>query len=208
MKQTVDARGLACPQPVVLTAKAVVGAGQLTVIVDNAVAVENVTRFARSKGFAVEVSEKPDGIYLALRREGASVQGEGAPVESAEEPVISCAPSQSVAGATVVFVPSDSLGRGPAELGERLMGAFFHTLLEIEPKPDTIIFMNSGVKLVVEGSRALDDLRELAGKGVDILACGACLSYFELTEKLAVGRVSNMYEIATALLEAGRIVEL
>jgi selenium metabolism protein YedF len=201
VRQTVDARGLACPQPVVLTAKAVVGAEQLTVIVDNAVAVENVTRFAHSKGFTVDVSEKPDGIYLALHRVGAAV-------ESAEEPVISCAPSQPAAGATVVFAPSDSLGRGSAELGERLMGAFFHTLLEIAPKPDMIIFMNSGVKLTAEGSRALDDLRALAEQGVDILACGACLNYFELTEKLAVGRVSNMYEIATALLEAGRIVEL
>jgi selenium metabolism protein YedF len=201
VKQTVDARGLACPQPVVLTARAVVGAEQLTVIVDNAVAVENVTRFAHSKGFAVEVSDGPEGSYLELRREGA-------PVESSEQPVVSCAPSQPAAGATVVFVPSDSLGRGPAELGERLLGAFFHTLLEVGPKADMIIFMNSGVKLTVEGSRAIDDLRELAQQGVDILACGACLNYFELTDKLAVGRVSNMYEIATALLEAGRIVEL
>jgi selenium metabolism protein YedF len=108
----------------------------------------------------------------------------------------------------VVFVPSDCLGRGPAELGERLMGAFFHTLLEVEPKPKTLIFMNSGVKLTVEGSRALDDFRALAKQGVDIVACGTCLGYFEITEKLAVGRVSNMYDIATALLEAGRIVEL
>jgi selenium metabolism protein YedF len=88
------------------------------------------------------------------------------------------------------------------------LGAFFHTLLEVEPKPKTIIFMNSGVKLTVQGSRALDDLRALASLGVDILACGTCLGYFNLSEKLAVGRVSNMYDIATALLGAGRIVEL
>jgi selenium metabolism protein YedF len=201
MKQTVDARGLACPQPVVLTSKAIAAADQVTVVVDNAVAVENVTRLARSKGFAVERSEKPDGIYLALHREGA-------PVESTEEPVISCTPAQGIPGPLVVFVPADCLGRGPAELGERLMGAFFHTLLDVGPKPKAIIFMNTGVKLAVEGSRAIDDLRVLAAHGIDILACGTCLSYFELTERLAVGRVSNMYDIATALLEAGRIVEL
>jgi selenium metabolism protein YedF len=108
----------------------------------------------------------------------------------------------------VVFVSADCLGRGPAELGERLMGAFFHTLLEVEPKPKTIIFMNTGVKLPAEGSRAVEDIRALAAQGIDIMACGTCLSYFELTEKLAVGRVSNMYDIATALLEAGKIVEL
>jgi selenium metabolism protein YedF len=112
------------------------------------------------------------------------------------------------AGPLVVFVPSDCLGRGPAELGERLMGAFFHTLLEIAPRPEKIIFINTGVKLVTEGSRALDDLRELVKQGIGVLSCGTCLGYFELKEKVAVGRVSNMHEIATALLEAGRVVEL
>jgi selenium metabolism protein YedF len=185
----------------VLTGKAIAAAEEVMVIVDDPVALENITRLARSKGLAVEVSERADGTYIALRREGA-------PVASTEEPAIACAPSQPAAGAIVVFVPSDSLGRGPAELGERLMGAFFHTLLEVTPRPKTIIFMNTGVRLTVEGTRAIDDLRALAKEGVDILACGTCLGYFQLTEKLAVGRVSNMYDIATALLEAGRIVEL
>jgi len=202
MKRIVDARGLACPQPVVLTGKALASAAEVTVIVDNPVAVENVTRLARSKGFSVEKSEKADGIYLSLHRTDAPIE------PPAAEPEIACPASQPAGGPTVVFVPSDCLGRGPAELGERLLGAFFHTLLEVEPKPKTIIFMNSGVKLTVEGSRALDDLRALANLGVDILACGTCLGYFEITDKLAVGRVSNMYDIATALLEAGRIVEL
>jgi selenium metabolism protein YedF len=202
MRQIVDARGLACPRPVVLTSKALDAAEQVTVIVDNPVAVENVTRLARSKGFSVEKSEKADGIYLSLHRAGAPVE------PTATEPEITCPASQPEGRSTVVFVPSDCLGRGPAELGERLLGAFFHTLLEVEPKPKTIIFMNSGVKLTVEGSRALDDLRALASLGVDILACGTCLGYFDIPEKLAVGRVSNMYDIATALLEAGRIVEL
>lgn len=201
MKQIVDARGLACPQPVVLTGKAIASADQVTVIVDSAVAVENVSRFARSRGFAVERTDRPDGIHLVLHREGQ-------PAESPGKPLIPCAPSPVPGGPLVVFVPGDSLGRGPAELGERLAAAFFHTLLEVGPKPKTIIFMNSGVKLAVEGSRALEDLRTLATQGIDILACGTCLSYFELTDKLAVGRVSNMYDIATALLEAGKIVEL
>jgi len=202
VKQTVDARGLACPQPVVLTLKAIANAAEVTTIVDNQAAVENVTRLARSKGCTVEVEEKKDGIYLTIK-------GQGAPAEpTITEHVVVCSTSAAPAGPLVVFVPGASLGRGPAELGERLMGAFFHTLLEIEPRPKTIIFMNSGVKLTVEGSRALEDLRALASQGIDILACGTCLSYFELTDKLAVGRISNMYDIATALLEAGKVVEL
>jgi selenium metabolism protein YedF len=201
VSKTVDARGLACPQPVVLTSKAIVDADQVTVIVDDAVAVENVTRFARAKGFAVATSEQPDGVYLALHREGA-------PPADRPEPVITCTAAPGAAGPVVVFVPADSLGRGPAELGERLLAAFFHSLREVTPRPQTIIFMNTGVKLVVAGSRALEDLRALAAEGVDILACGTCLSYFELGDQVAVGRISNMYDIATLLLEAGRIVEL
>ncbi len=205
MKQTVDARGLACPQPVVLTLKALASAGEVTTIVDNPAAVENVTRLARSKGCSVQVSEQQDGTYLTLAKEGA-------PAASAEakviEHVVVCSTAGATTGPRVLFVPSDCFGRGPAELGERLMGAFFHTLLDVEAKPETIIFVNSGVKLVVEGSRALDDLRALAAQGLEILACGACLGYFELSDKLAVGRVSNMYDIATALLEAGKVVEL
>ncbi len=200
MKQTVDARGLACPQPVVLTLKALADASEVVTIVDNAAAVENVTRLGRSKGCTVEVDAKPDGTYLTLRREGAVP-------EARTEHVVVCSTAPAT-GPLVLFVPSDSLGRGPAELGERLMGAFFHSLLEVKPKPATIIFMNAGVKLAVEGSRALDDLQALAAQGIDILSCGTCLGYFGLSDKLRVGRVSNMYDIATALLEAGRVVEL
>jgi selenium metabolism protein YedF len=201
MKRVIDARGLACPQPVVLTSKAMAETDQVTTIVDNAVAVENVSRLAKSKGFAVEVSQKSDGICLNLSKGGAPAE----PVADAE-PSASPQPQQAV-GPIVCLIATDSLGYGPEELGERLMGAFFYTLLEVSPKPNTVIFMNTGVKLTVEGSRALDDLRALAAQGVDILACGTCLGYFDLTAKLAVGRVSNMYDIATALLGAGRLVQ-
>jgi selenium metabolism protein YedF len=202
MKQTVDARGLSCPQPVVLTLKALALADEVTTIVDNQAAVENVTRLARSRGCSVEVAEREDGIYLSMRKEDAP---DGPAVL---DHVVVCSSAGAPKGPLVLFVPSDCFGRGPAELGERLMGALFHALVEVSPKPDKIIFMNAGVKLVVEGSRALEDIRALGAQGIEVLACGTCLSYFELTEKLAVGRVSNMYDIATALLGAGSVVEL
>ncbi len=202
MKQIVDARGLLCPQPVVLTLKALTAAAEVVTIVDNQTAVENVTRLARSKGCSLAVDKKPDGIYLTIRK------GE-APVEMTEaDAAMTCPSAEPAAGPLVLFVPSDCFGRGPEELGERLMGAFFHTLRDVEPKPATIIFMNTGVRLVSESSRALEDIRALAASGIEVLACGACLGYFNLTEKLSVGRVSNMFEIASILLKAGKIVEL
>lgn len=202
MSKTLDARGLACPQPVVLTNRELAGAGRLTVIVDNAVAVENVTRLAQSKGFSVQVSQKADGLYLDIH------PAQGAPSAETPDPPVAAAILPGVALAPVIFVPSNLLGRGPEELGERLMGAFFHSLLEIEVLPKAVIFMNSGVKLVTQGSRALDDIRVLADRGVDILACGTCLNYFGLESAHAVGRVSNMYDIATILTGAENLVAL
>ena len=106
MKKTVDARGLACPQPVVLTLKAIADVAEVTTIVDNRAAVENVTRLARSKGCTVGVAENEDGIYLTITREAAPAD------PAVTEHVVVCATSGGPAGPLVLFVPSDCLGRG------------------------------------------------------------------------------------------------
>jgi selenium metabolism protein YedF len=100
------------------------------------------------------------------------------------------------------------MGRGDEELGHILIRGFFHTLGEVEPLPDTIIFLNSGVKLVVEGSPVLGDLVALCEQGIEVLACGTCLGHYGLKEKVAVGEVSNMYTIAETMLGAGKVVSL
>ncbi len=109
----------------------------------------------------------------------------------------------------VLVVPGEVMGRGESEeLGQILIRNFFHTLGEIRPLPGTIIFFNSGVKLVVEGSPVLEDLRALSATGVNILACGTCLGYYNLKDKIALGEVSNMYTIAERMMGAGRVVNL
>jgi selenium metabolism protein YedF len=100
------------------------------------------------------------------------------------------------------------MGRGDPELGDILMRGFVHTLGEVEPLPQTIIFLNSGVKLACEGSAVLDDLCTLAAEDVEILVCGTCLGYFELADRLLAGQVSNMYDIAETMLSAGKLVSL
>ena len=113
-------------------------------------------------------------------------------------------------GNLVLSVPSQFMGRGDSEeLGGILVRSFFHTLGEIEPQPDTIVFFNSGVKLVVDGSEVLEDLQALSKRGVELLACGTCLGHYHLKEEeVAVGEVSNMYTIAETLLGADKIVSL
>jgi len=192
MTKIVDTRGLSCPQPVILTRRALAEVDKVTVIVDNDAARTNVSRMAPKEGCRVEVEEKADGIYLHLTKTVETPQ---------EEPV--AAPA---AGPTVLFVSAWAIGRGPEELQDILIRSFLHTLNEVSPLPDTVIFINTGVKLTVEDSPVLEDLQALEEQGVEILICGTCLNYFGLTEKVAVGAVSNMYTIAETLLGAGKVV--
>ncbi len=207
MAKIVDARGLPCPQPVLLTRKALQESDTVTTIVDSDTACHNVTRMAEKAGYTVRAEERDDGVYLHIAR------GEAAPttvLASEAAPTIAPAPAPAPSGGPLVLViPSELMGRGEHdELGQILIRGFFHTLNEVSPLPDVMIFFNSGVKLVVEGSPVLEDLCTLADQGVQILACGTCLGYYGLKEKVAVGEVSNMYTIAETMMRAGKVVSL
>jgi selenium metabolism protein YedF len=189
---TVDARGMACPQPVVLTKKALEKADSVTVLVDNETAAQNVSRLAKNQGCQISFEQRGDCTVLHLSGKT------GRDRDSSER----------TAKKTVLLVGSSTLGRGEEELGHVLMRSFMHTLGETEAPPQEVIFINSGVKLVSEGSEVLDDLRELEKRGLDILACGTCLGYYKLKDAVKVGRISNMYDITSALLEADRVISL
>jgi selenium metabolism protein YedF len=107
---------------------------------------------------------------------------------------------------TVVLVTSDTLGSGPQELGQILLRAFVRTLKDAEPRPTRLLFLNNGVLLTTEGSYLLDELRGLEEAGVELLSCGPCLDYFQIKDRLRVGRVSNMQEIVGSLSAAARVI--
>jgi len=169
----------------------------VTTIVDNETAQQNVARMAEKSGATVEVEEKADGFYLYITM-----------TDAPEAQKVEQSASTPAGGPLVLVIPDEFMGRGDAELGNILIRGFFHTLGEVTPLPDTIIFFNSGVKLTVEGAPVLDDLKSLAEKGVEILACGTCLGHYELKDQIAVGEISNMYTIAETLLQAGKAVSL
>jgi selenium metabolism protein YedF len=198
MATIVDARGLACPQPVIQTRKAMEQAKQIVTLVDNDAAVTNVTRMASKAGWQVEVVAEGDEFRVEMIKGEDGLEPELLPVGRAEV----------LSGPLVLVVSADVMGRGEAELGEILVRGFFHTLGEVVPHPQTMIFFNTGVKLACEGSPVLDDLCALEEEGVEMLVCGTCLGYFELKEKLVVGQVSNMYDIAETMLNAGKVVHL
>ena len=197
--KTVDCRGMSCPQPVLETKKALAAAGaeEVRVLVDNPGSKENVRRFAESQGYNVNIMEEKDVFTLRLQKAGAAKE---APMPEEKK-----APGETN---LVVFIESDSIGRGSEELGKILMRSFLHTLAEAEYKPAKIILVNGGVKLTCEGSEVPEDLRQLSRQGTEILSCGTCLDFFGLKNKLQVGRISNMYEILSSLAQAGKVLKM
>ena len=196
----VNATGLACPQPVVLTKQALESHEQVRVIVDNGTALENVKRLGTKLGCDVKIEKKKDGTYEINLTRMAGVAG------AKEEFVPSCGATPAQSGPFVIVISADKMGRGNDELGYVLIRAFLHTIALQAEKPDVMIFYNTGVLLTLQESEVLDDLKELASAGVEMLVCGTCLNYFEAKEKLGVGVVSNMYDIAGIMSRVGRLL--
>jgi selenium metabolism protein YedF len=194
----IDCRGLNCPEPVLRTKRALEEKPDvdINVIVDNETARENVQRFARSKGRKTEWLEKENTFHIAI---GAGATGETAVKTSNLESV----PSKE---GSVLLISTDQLGQGSSELGLLLMRNFIYTLTKRDDLPRAIVFMNSGVRLSITGSAVIDELEELASKGVTILVCGTCLDYYELKDEHKAGLVSNMYDIADLLLAAEKVI--
>jgi selenium metabolism protein YedF len=199
MKTTIDARGLACPQPVVLTKKALEKNDSVIVVVDNETAKENVSRLAEKTGCAISVEPAPEGTFrLTLSRTGVPPAQDTATGSSGNAP--------AAGGPNVFVIAANTMGKGDDELGEALMKAFIHTIFDLDYIPDTLIFYNTGVKLAAKGSDVLDDLQKLEAQGVEILVCGTCANFFNIKEDISVGIISNMYDIAGTMSRAGRIV--
>ena len=195
-ERNIDCRGLACPQPVLLTKKALdAEKTAVNVVVDNLTAKENIVKFASANGWGSRVEEQ--GNLYAIRLEP--------PLASAETTL----PNQEYAtGKPVYLFTSETLGQGSDELGAILMRSFFTALQEVDPKPKTLLFLNGGVKLAVKGSAVLPAIQKLEQQGVAVLSCGTCLDYYHLKEELAVGSATNMFTIINELQGPGRAIIL
>lgn len=196
MVREINNRGLACPQPVINTKKALEEIGQGTVIsiVDNEIAKENVTRFAENAGCQVNIEQKKGDYYIAITKGDASG-------------VVEVVNNKCETAALVYLFTSNILGSGAEDLGETLMISFFNSLLE-KPAPRMIMLVNSGVRLAIQHSRVLEQINKLAERGTEILACGTCLDYYKLKDQLALGRVTNMLEILDNLTGKDKVITL
>ena len=194
----IDARGLACPEPVILARKALADAwpDPVTVLVDNETARDNVRRMAENAGFQVEISGHGKEDYeLKITR------GSGKPAGPGEYP---CSPPDS--SLRTYLLNSDHIGAN-RELGKVLVKGLLNAAVEL-PYPQQLVFINTGVKLVAEKSYCLEILEKLEKSGARILACGTCIDYFKLRDKIKVGKISNALEIMEALSGPGKLISL
>ncbi|MCD8317139.1 MAG: sulfurtransferase-like selenium metabolism protein YedF [Eggerthellaceae bacterium] len=188
-----DARGQACPLPVVKAKKALKepGLDVLAVLVDNETAVTNLKNMAQTMGTTATSEKEDENTYRVTIV--APEQEQNASADAHEKDL-------------VVVVDSQYMGCGDDELGAILMKSFMFTLTQLEELPKTVLFYNTGVKLTCEGSELLEDIKKLEEEGVTILSCGTCLNHFGLTDSLSVGQPTNMYSIVEIQSRATNII--
>ena len=204
MEKLINCKGMACPLPVVNAKKAteeLVSGDVLIVLVDNEIAVQNLTRFAEHKGFSVSAEKKAEKEYAVTMQIRVTTLS-----QLSQEETVSCEIDSRRKGMLVVL-SANTMGGGAPKLGASLMKAFVFALTKQDQLPETILCYNTGAYLTCEGADTLEDLKLLESEGVTILTCGTCLDFYGLKEKLAVGNVTNMYDIVERMEAAGQIIK-
>ena len=201
MSELLDARGLACPAPVLMTKDAVENTrlSVVEVLVDNEAAQENVSRFLTSRQFLVTAFRDGDDYKISARRP------DGAPENAAgSEPLTKAEPDTEKK--IMVMIPTDRLGFGDDELGKKLIISFVKTIKEMGKELWRLVLVNNGVKLAIGGSPVLADLMNYEKEGLTILVCGTCLTHFGLLDAKKVGETTNMLDIVTAMQLADKVI--
>lgn len=201
----VNAIGDACPIPVVKTINAIKEMKtpeDVEVLVDNEIAVQNLTKLAKQRNYKVSSKKLEEKKYQVIMTVGELPADTG----DAAEAEVSCTPDARKQN-KVVVISSSYMGTGDDTLGEVLMKGFIYALSQQEELPSTILFYNGGAKLTCEEAPTLEDLKSMEAQGVEILTCGTCLNHYGLADKLKVGSVTNMYVITEKMTNASLIIK-
>jgi selenium metabolism protein YedF len=203
----IDMLGKPCPMPVIESKKALAeqAIGSVLVKVDNFVAVQNLEKMAKGYGYEFSFSEKATDSFEVAISKGRQENLNESPLNNVPSNVI---PSDNASSDMAVVIGKDSMGQGADELGKILIKGFIYSLTELQTPPKHVIFFNSGVYLVSDESNTIDDLKKLEEKGVEILACGTCVNFYNLQDKLAVGTVVNMYDITERMASVSKIINI
>lgn len=196
--EILDCKGLDCPKPVLKTKNFIESNPDIhafIVLVDNEAASQNVSRFCKSQGLSVSVQPKDSDFEIQITRSE----------EVKSEPVIE-EPQIWSTEKTLILVPKDTMGSGDDVLGAGLMFNFLDTLDEMGETLWRLVFLNSGVKLTIEGAKTLPSIQRLEREGVSVLVCGTCLMHFKLLDQKRVGETTNMLDIVMSLQLADKVI--
>lgn len=185
----IDAMGLACPRPVILTKKAIreENLDEVTVKVDNEIATENLTKMGKQLGFSAEVKTNSKTDYEVYLKKTGDAQCELMFEEDSSE--------------YIVVISSDHMGTGDEAFSKNLLEGFVYALTEQDVAPKYVVFYNMGVTLPSLNEKVIGDLKALEERGTQVLSCGLCLGQYDLKEKLQVGEVTNMYRICELMIQ-------
>lgn len=204
MSVKVDAKGLACPMPVIKTKKALesIVEGTVEVVVDNNVPKENILKFAKSINCKAEVLKNKEGeIVISIEK----VKNNKVSIPDED---ITCDTFDNNIGDEVIAIMSDKMGNGNDELGGVLIKGFLFALTESNPLPKAILFLNGGVELTTKNEATVEHVKKLEELGVEILSCGTCLDYYGLKEELKVGSITNMYTIVENMKSSSKLITI
>ncbi len=179
----IDCSGLACPEPVLKTKKALETLPNdsiLEIVVDNVASRENVLRFAQNSGYDARAEELQGGKSLITVVKGFACA------------VVALSKEEVFLDKTL-FLKSDKVGEG--ELGAKLIVGFLKSTLELPKLPKRIVCVNTAVHLTTadENAPVIEILKNLEAKGVEIYSCGVCLEFYGVSDRLKVGKIGNAY---------------
>ena len=201
----VDTKGHKCPVPLIMAKKALkeINDGEnLKVITDNEISLSNLKRFLSDTGAEFTVQAEGDIHTITVTGGGEDIEAT-VPEEYCE--VITSVPAAGK-DYSIIF-STQQMGEGNEDLGLILTKSFLITLLELEGIPRSVLFYNSGVKLAADDSFVIDQLRELEKKGVKLLLCGTCVSFYNIGKEITIGTISNMYEMVEEMITASKIIK-
>lgn len=198
MKKLVDARGEECPKPVMLTKEAFddENINSLEIKVDNLVAFENVKRFIMKRGGVIDEILKDESEYTIICK------------KDTDEKSISNIEIVSENKKIAYVISSNEIGKGDSRLGQKLMNAFITSLVDEKYLPKTLFFMNYGVYLCLKDSEVINVLKKLNDAGVEVIVCGTCTDYLQVTENVSVGTLGSMYDLMEIYSSDVKVISL
>lgn len=220
---TLDLRGLMCPEPVLRTKKILdqKPEGAVEVLVDSDINVMNLTRLANSLGLSLQSKENDEGYVVVIDSKNESRESQQSQESklskesktsktSKESETANSKKQENHSGQTkktsVVFIAKDTFGEGDRDFSVNLLNVFLQTILQAGHRPQAILLANTGVRLMDPDSSIRKVLDDFKAEGVEVFACGLCVEFYGLKDKIKPEQITNMYAISEYLFSADKVI--